>query len=199
MCGRYTIYTDEDERELLEMLRIIEERGKGKAGIDFKTGEIFPSDRVPLLMRGSGSGINIAFADWGFNIRNNRIINARRETAAEKPSFRDCLISRRCIVPSTGFFEWDSRKEKYLFNLPDTKMLYMAGLWRKTDKADEFVILTANANESVEKIHDRMPLILQRENFKSWLYDDEYAMSLNEFSLPGLRSDVIGKNGNFRF
>lgn len=191
MCGRYTIYTDEDERELLEILRIIEEKGKGKAGIDFKTGEIFPSDRVPLLIRGNNSGMNIILSNWGFKVKSGNIINARRETAAEKNLFRGSLIKQRCAVPSTGFFEWDKNKRKFLFNLPDTKMLYMAGLWRNLDDLSEFVIITADANDSVSPVHNRMPLILPREKIESWLYDDSDAMSLTRFALPKLYRKAV--------
>ncbi len=191
MCGRYTIYTDEDERELLEILRIIEEKGKGKAGIDFKTGEIFPSDCVPLLIRGNNSGMNIILSNWGFKVKSGNIINARRETAAEKNLFRGSLIKQRCAVPSTGFFEWDKNKRKFLFNLPDTKMLYMAGLWRNIGDLSEFVIITADANDSVSPVHNRMPLILPRDKIESWLYDDSDAMSLARFALPKLYRKAV--------
>lgn len=186
MCGRYTIYTDADERELLEILRVIEAGGKGKAGLDYKTGEIFPSDRVPLMIRGNSGGMNIILSDWGYLIGGRRIINARRETAAEKPLFRDSFFSRRCVVPSTGFYEWDSQKKKYLFNLPETKMLYMAGLWRRAGEFSEFVIITADANDSVKAVHDRMPLVLPRGKIESWLYDDEDAANITGYQLPEL-------------
>ncbi len=186
MCGRYTIYTDADERELLEILRVIEAGGKGKAGLDYKTGEIFPSDRVPLMIRGNSGGMNIILSDWGYPVGGRMIINARRETAAEKPLFRDSFYSRRCVVPSTGFYEWDSQKKKYLFNLPETKMLYMAGLWRRAGEFPEFVILTADANNSVKTVHDRMPLVLPRGKIESWLYDDEDAANMTGYQLPEL-------------
>lgn len=186
MCGRYTIYTDADERELLEILRVIEAGGKGKAGLDYKTGEIFPSDRVPLMIRGNSGGMNIILSDWGYPVGGRMIINARRETAAEKALFRDSFYSRRCVVPSTGFYEWDSQKKKYLFNLPETKMLYMAGLWRRAGEFPEFVILTADANNSVKTVHDRMPLVLPRGKIESWLYDDEDAANMTGYQLPEL-------------
>jgi putative SOS response-associated peptidase YedK len=186
MCGRYTIYTDADERELLEILRVIETKGKGKAGVDYKTGEIFPTDRVPLLMRGINGGMNVSLSNWGYTLHGSTIINARRETVAEKPAFRNSLIGQRCIIPSTGFFEWSKSKTKYLFNLPDVKMVYMAGLWRKSGESTEFVIITADANSSVLPVHDRMPLVLKSDMLESWLFDDENAFNLTEFGLPEL-------------
>lgn len=191
MCGRYTIYTDADERELLEILRVIEAKGKGKAGIDYKTGEIFPTDHVPLLIRGNNGGINITLSNWGYKLRNNTIINARRETITEKPIFRDSLSKQRCVVPSTGFYEWDKSKSKYLFNLPDTKMLYMAGLWRRIDNSSEFVIITGGANSSVSAVHDRMPLVLTHNRIESWLCDDEDANNITRFILPELYKKAV--------
>jgi putative SOS response-associated peptidase YedK len=191
MCGRYTIYTDADERELLEILRVIETKGKGKAGIDYKTGEIFPTDRVPLLMRGINGGMNVTLSNWGYTLRGNPLINARRETVAEKPIFRDSLSTMRCIVPSTGFFEWNKNKTKYLFNMPDVKMVYMAGLWRKSGDSTEFVIITAEANNSVSPVHDRMPLVLPSDKLESWLYDDENAYNLTGFLLPDLIKKAV--------
>lgn len=186
MCGRYTIYTDADERELLEILRVIESKDREGSGSNYKTGEIFPTDHVPLLIRGNNGGMNVILSDWGFKLRGRPIINARRETVAEKPLFRNNLINRRCVVPSTGFFEWNNKKTKYLFNLPGTRMLYMAGLWRGSVDSSEFVIITAEANSSVLPVHDRMPLVLTRDKIESWLYDDEAAFGLTGFNLPHL-------------
>jgi putative SOS response-associated peptidase YedK len=186
MCGRYTIYTDADERELLEILRVIESKDREGSGSNYKTGEIFPTDHVPLLIRGNNGGMNVILSDWGFKLRGRPIINARRETVAEKPLFRNNMINRRCVVPSTGFFEWNNKKTKYLFNLPGTRMLYMAGLWRGSVDSSEFVIITAEANDSVLPVHDRMPLVLTRDKIESWLYDDEAAFGLTGFNLPHL-------------
>lgn len=197
MCGRYTIYTDADERELLDILRIIEARGEDTmvvgGEIKYKTGEIFPTDRVPIMTRGDRGGMNVTLAEWGFSLRGKPpIINARRESAAQKQLFRVPLMSSRCIVPSTGFFEWSKSKEKYLFNHSDTRMVYMAGLWRVYEDKREFTIITADANGSVSPVHDRMPMVMRRdESMKRWLYDDEFAMSLCGFPLPDLISKRV--------
>ncbi|MDD4773363.1 MAG: SOS response-associated peptidase [Eubacteriales bacterium] len=191
MCGRYTIYTDADERELLEILRVIEANSKNKPGIDFKTGEIFPTDRVPLLVRGNKGGMNIVLSNWGYSLYGKTIINARRETVSEKNIFRNSLAAQRCVIPSTGFYEWNKQKTKYLFNLPDTKMLYMAGLWRWMNNNMEFVIITAEANESVLSVHNRMPLVLTRNKIESWLCDDENTKNISDFTLPELQKIAV--------
>ena len=118
---------------------------------------------------------------WGFPKWKGSgvIINARAETAADKPMFRSSLAARRCIVPSTGFYEWKhsgdkKQKDKYLINLPDTPMLYMAGIYNYYHESDgqqlpRFVILTTAANNSIAPLHDRMPVILSSAEKKDWL------------------------------
>ena len=103
----------------------------------------------------------------------------------EKPMFRDCMVSRRCIVPSTGFYEWDEKKRKYFIRRPGTKALYMAGVYSFfQDKLSNFVILTTNANESMQVIHDRMPILLPKEELEDWLFDDAYAKKLLTKTMP---------------
>ena len=107
--------------------------------------------------------------------------NAQSETAFEKPSFRNSIKSKRCLIPSTGFFEWqmvNSKKYPYFISLKNQEIFSMAGLWEewKDKQTDEiinsFSILTTVANPMMEKIHNikkRMPLILTVENESVWL------------------------------
>ena len=97
------------------------------------------------------------------------IINARSESVAEKYMFRDSFLKRRCIVPSTGYYEWSKQKEKLRFNLPGQRMLYMAGIYQNTPEGLRFVILTMEANDSVSPIHHRMPLILTDGMIDAWM------------------------------
>ena len=99
----------------------------------------------------------------------NLVINARAETAADKPMFRASVASQRCVIPSTGFFEWDAQKRKYLFTLPGEDVLYMAGLYAIRDGKPCYCILTTTANDSMADVHHRMPLILKREQVAPWL------------------------------
>lgn len=227
MCGRYTIFTDEDEREVLEIIRIVNERYRGGDAV-YKTGEIFPSDRVPLLVAGKKDGMNAVLSNWGFtlgarppvrgvlaadtanSIANTAdsvatpagkgvrgsaprlVINARSETAVEKPLFRDSFLWRRCVVPSTGFYEWGDGKEKrkYHFRLPGGGALYMAGIWRPWEDGGQFLILTAPANPSVAEIHHRMPVIIGRESFRDWFGGGAAALMAGE--MPALdRSEAV--------
>lgn len=169
MCGRYTIFTDADERELFEIIAAANQKYGDSS---FRTGEIFPGDTVPVLT--SPSFREPSLFTWGFPARSGSrpIINARSETAAEKPMFRDAVISRRCIIPSTGFYEWDSEKRKFLFGMEGSSALYMAGLYTYYMDEMRFVILTTEANESILDVHNRMPLVIPRYDIEAWLFDN---------------------------
>lgn len=160
MCGRYVLFSDP---ELAEIREIIEEVQKNQ---EIKTGEIFPTNHAPILLQENGKLIPKA-VKWGFPDFRGKgvIINARAETAPEKSMFRRSLEGKRCIIPSTRFYEWShdgGPKTKYQFNLPNGGALYMAGLYNDFGGERRFVILTADANESMRDIHNRMPVVLTR-------------------------------------
>lgn len=196
MCGRY-LFSEAEAEDIREIIRDVEIR-TGAATV--KRGEIFPTDRVPILLAQNHS-IRPELFTWGFpGFRGKSvIINARAETAHEKPMFRNSLITRRCIIPSTGFFEWGStdeetndmeyssvlipgmarsgagsksKKQKYLFRISGEKVLYMAGLYNIYQGEPRFVILTTAANTSVIDVHNRMPLVLRKELIEDWIFDD---------------------------
>ncbi|MCO7121618.1 SOS response-associated peptidase [Ihubacter massiliensis] len=178
MCGRYTFYTSEEYREMNRVVRMIEEKyGKGSC----PSGDIYPDNRVPILV-GQGQKIDVDLLAWGFPRWDGKglIINARSETAAEKKTFAYPLKSKRCIIPSTGFYEWKKQetgkgKDKYYFTLPGKNSVYMAGLFNAYEDQLRFVILTTGANASMAPIHHRMPLILENHELKDWLFDDQFA------------------------
>lgn len=175
MCGRYN-FTVEQSDEILEILEKLNAKFQNK---QVKTGEIYPTDSVPILVEEQRQISPIPSA-WGFPKFDGKgvIINARSETAFEKRTFRDSLMNRRCIVPSTGFYEWDSGKKKYLFRMEGTNALYMAGLYTSYGNETRYVILTTDANESMREIHNRMPLIIQKAEIAAWITDNR---ATNEF------------------
>lgn len=187
MCGRYTVFT---EQEIIEIREILEDIGRRFAKDKVRNGEIYPTDPAPLLLPAEGGRWDARPVRWGFPRWDNKgvIINARAETAFDKPTFRSSLMTRRCVVPATGFFEWKhvegvKNKEKYLIRLPDEPMLYMAGIYhffKGTDglESPRFVILTTAANKDMAPLHDRMPVILRSHERKSWLFDADSAGSL---------------------
>lgn len=166
--------------ELQEIRDIINEVQR-KVNSEIKTGEIFPTDRAPILIQKEGL-LSPEAVIWGFpNFRNKGvIINARAETVPEKPMFRNCLAARRCIIPSTGFYEWshDGKKTKYQFNLPGASALYMAGLYNEFQGESRFVILTTAANPSMADVHNRMPVVLDWVGIEHWLGTERTALEL---------------------
>jgi putative SOS response-associated peptidase YedK len=108
----------------------------------------------------------------------NRMINARAETVAEKPSFRNALRRRRCLVPADGFYEWQKRgagpKQPYDIAREDGAPFAFAGLWEhwqgpNGEEIESCAIVTTAANGMMRSIHDRMPVILAPEDYEAWL------------------------------
>lgn len=169
MCGRYNFTVEQSE----EMLEILEKLNKKFQGKEAKTGEIFPTNLAPILIE-ERKEVSPVLSTWGFPKFDSKgvIINARAETAFEKKMFRDSLLNRRCIIPSTGFYEWDSEKKKFLFHLEGTNTLYMAGLYTYYREEMRYVILTTQANESMKEIHNRMPLVIPKKEIETWIMED---------------------------
>ncbi|MGB4660631.1 MAG: SOS response-associated peptidase [Mobilitalea sp.] len=170
MCGRYN-FTVEQSEEVMEILEKLNEKYKDK-GKTVKAGEIFPTDTAPILIEEKRE-VSPVLSAWGFPKFDQKgvIINARSETAFEKKTFHDSLLSRRCIIPSTGFYEWDSEKQKFLFRVEGTNALYMAGLYINQGEEMRYVILTTEANDSMKEIHNRMPLVIPKHEIKTWITD----------------------------
>lgn len=169
MCGRYN-FTVEQSDEIRAILKKLNAKIQGK---EAKVGEIFPTNLAPILLEESHR-VEPSLSSWGFPKYQQKgvIINARSETAFEKRTFRDSLVNRRCIIPSTGFYEWDSEKQKFQFRLEGTNALYMAGLYSYYGDEMRFVILTTEANESIKEVHNRMPLVIPRNKIDTWILDN---------------------------
>ncbi len=179
MCGRYEF---NDEKDIEEINKILQEiNNKYNGSVSCKTGEIFPTNNVPILSLMDGKP-GLSLMQWGFPKWDGKgvIINAKSETAAEKKMFAKPLLEKRCVVPSTGFYEWQKKdetkpKDKFLFTEQTNSMLYMAGIYNVFKEKDSFkecfVILTQAANASIADVHDRMPVILYKSELKGWLLD----------------------------
>jgi putative SOS response-associated peptidase YedK len=185
MCGRFLVLDDSEIAEINTILRDIDRTYQG-TGMAAKIGEVYPTNTTPTLALSEGKP-TLRLMRWGFpkwGDEKGVIINARAETAAEKRTFAKPLSERRCVVLSTGFYEWkrDSEgkatREKYLFNVPESPMLYMAALY--TEIVDDiplkerFCILTREANDSIREIHSRMPVILYKHELMRWLKDNAF-------------------------
>lgn len=166
MCGRFNVDFEAEK----ELKKILKELNKKYPGRKPKSGEVFPTDTAAILVQGEEEA-QAELSVWGFPQYTGKgvIINARSETALEKPTFRDSILNRRCIIPTTGFYEWDKEKNKYLFRDTTSTILYLAGMYHMYQGVSRFVILTTAANDSMKLIHHRMPLIIEEKNIWSWL------------------------------
>ena len=177
MCGRYMVFDDGEIPELQVLLRHAR-----STGLPFATGEVFPSDPAMVVVQQDGAPL-VTVMKWGYTgtgTSSRLLINARAETAAEKPTFSSDLALRRCVVPTTGFFEWshDAKKQKYLFTEPSSPLLYLCGIWRPTEDGGQFTILTTAANACMQPSHHRMPVLLSKEAVRPYLGDAQFAQSL---------------------
>lgn len=145
---------------------------------------IAPTQPVPIVRLDHNDQREFHLVRWGFVPSWAKdpgtfttLINARSETAFEKPSFRGAMMYRRCLIPADGFYEWTGergRKTPHFIRRRDKGLMAFAGLWETWLGADgsEFdsvAILTTTANATMEPIHTRMPVILAPENFDVWL------------------------------
>jgi putative SOS response-associated peptidase YedK len=131
---------------------------------------------------------------WGYSGR-SLLMNARVETAAEKPTFRDDWVRHRCIVPASWYFEWehypgsDGKKhtgDKYMIHPKDCAVTWLCGLYRIENGLPVFVILTREPGEALRFLHDRMPLIMPEELVTEWIRPDRKPEEL----LPGALTDM---------
>jgi putative SOS response-associated peptidase YedK len=144
---------------------------------------IAPTQPV-LAVRAGGTGREAAVLRWGLVPPWSRDlkqapINARAETAPEKPTFRHAFRKRRCLVPADGFYEWAAlggRKQPFCFRPWDERPWAFAGLWERWEgpggPVENCAILTTEANELVRPAHDRMPVILPQQHWAAWLDRD---------------------------
>ncbi|WP_082407869.1 SOS response-associated peptidase [Verrucomicrobium spinosum] len=145
----------------------------------------------PVIRSTVGGGHEVEALRWGLvpfwakdQSFGSKAINARSETVTEKPAFRAAFKSRRCLVLSHGFFEWenlpDKKKQPWLFTLPGQGLMVFAGLWESwkpkdtapdTPRTETFTILTTTATTRGAWIHDRFPVILEPEDWLHWMDD----------------------------
>jgi len=177
MCGRY--YAGGDFAE--KLMDILEEEDIAAAEPVYdRTGQdVLPSELSTVIAE-EGGGLAAVNMHWGFDAPrgNGLLINARAETAREKQTFSDSVLHRRCVIPASGFYEWDRDRTKYRFTRPDGGLLLLAGFYTGVKGEQRYTILTTEANDSMRPVHDRMPLTIGRDEIRPWIKDAE---SLTEF------------------
>lgn len=178
MCGRFTLFLDADDlREELELNAI---------PVDWAPRyNVAPTQAVLAVT--DATARSASWMRWGLVPSwakdlsiGSRLINARAETLAEKPSFRAAFARRRCLIPANGFYEWQKAKtgrgksQPYFISLRDGRPFAFAGLWElwrspEGEEVKSCTLITTTPNERVAEIHDRMPVILNGESMWNWL------------------------------
>ena len=185
MCSRY--FLDADGNVIAYTFRVpVKEPIR-------KRFNIAPTQQAPVIRAAPDASRELAMLRWGLvpfwskDLKaGTKMINARSEGIEAKPAFREAVKARRCVVPATGFFEWRApgewnvgqgepgHKQPFAITLPGQELIAFAGLWERWnpaagDAVETFTIVTTDANESVARIHDRMPVILSMDAIDTWL------------------------------
>jgi putative SOS response-associated peptidase YedK len=176
MCGRFTLRSPPQAVAEAFALPDVPEL--------FPRFNIAPGEPVAVVrQKARAEGRELVLLRWGLippwagdPSIGDRLVNARSETAATKPSFRRAFRSRRCLVVADGFYEWrrtNGRKQPYFVGLKNDRPFGLAGLWEQWEKGDDPVesctVLTTEANELMHPIHERMPVILPPDQYGLWL------------------------------
>jgi putative SOS response-associated peptidase YedK len=183
MCGRYTLIANAEAIRLLFELPAFDER------LVVPRYNIAPTQPVVVVRRGVAKGRELVPMRWRLIpwwAKDPKtlplMINARAEGIEEKPAYRDAFKYRRCLVPASGFYEWQAQgsnaargpKQPYAVQPADGAPIAFAGLWETWHGAygseiDSAVIVTTDANQLLLPIHDRMPVVLEPQDFAAWL------------------------------
>jgi putative SOS response-associated peptidase YedK len=174
MCGRFALTATADE--------VVEHFALSGSFCTVARYNIAPGNMIPVIR---GDGKQIDFLKWGLiptwaktdNMTSGGFINARMETIVDKPAFKSSFLRRRCLIPVSGYYEWQAqgdRKQPYYISAIDDRLLCFAGIWDSwTDPNGQTVetcaMITMPVNASVSAIHERMPVILKPNSYHTWL------------------------------
>ena len=188
MCGRYA--STKDPATLAAEFDAVDGTESEAPGADYNVAPTKPVLAIVARNHDEELVRSVRVMRWGLvptwskdSKTGVKMINARSETAATKPAYRDAMARRRCILPADGWFEWKrdgGAKEPYYITGPDDASLAMAGLWsawRDPNEPDSpwlitCAVLTTDAFGPLAEVHERMPLLLPRSSFEQWLAPD---------------------------
>lgn len=181
MCSRYLLL-EKHYRAMLQRL------GIASPPPYVSRYNIAPNTAIPVVRATPSDGsISVDFLRWGLvpawskTADGPPLINARADSVSTKPSFREAVRTRRCVMPATGFYEWHTvgrTKKPWLFRRPDQEPFCLAGLWESWRGSNDAIvetcaIITTDPNDVMLPIHDRMPVMLSPEQTEEWLGRDE--------------------------
>ena len=185
MCGRFThMYLWKQLHRLYALSRI--PIAEPDAALFAASYNVAPTQMVPIV-RVDDAGVGYLSAlKWGLVpfwaadlMIGNGMINAKSEEVADKPAYREAFKARRCLIPASGFYEWqtvpgEKTKQPWYFTVKDEPVFSIAGLWERNTKAtgepvETFTLMTGEPNDLVAPIHNRMPCIVRSKHYGLWL------------------------------
>ncbi|MEK9814294.1 MAG: SOS response-associated peptidase [Paracoccaceae bacterium] len=177
MCGRFVLETP------LKATAEIFNAQMAESLVTVPNFNICPSENISVLVSNSGKR-KLGQMRWGFvphwckSVADGPLLfNARAETLAEKPAFRDACRKRRCLIPADGFYEWEkkvgSKSKPFYVRRSDRQQMIFAGIWQFSDDCEDRIptctIITVPASEQISGIHNRMPLLIDPSDWAGWL------------------------------
>ena len=205
MCSRY--FLDADGNVIAYTFRVpVNDRIQ-------KRFNIAPTQQAPVIRAGRDGALEAAMLRWGLapfwapDLKiGAKLINARSETVAEKPAFREAFRRRRCVVPASGYFEWTGEPKyrvPHAITVEGRPLLPFAGLWeswRDSSGAtiETYTILTTPANPFVSGMHDRMPAILEDGDVETWIRGsaEEAARLIKPYAAQSMREHAVTRELN---
>lgn len=205
MCCRF--YIKENDPDFIPILDGAEKSGlfprvqKAHPAPLVRAGEVRPTNVAAVLAMDKQQKPALFPMIWGFTTPGRKvpIINARSESAAEKPLFLEAWEKHRCVIPASRYFEWqhtpteDGRgtvSTKFAIQPKDAEIMFLCGLYRIEENGlPAFVILTRQASEDVASIHERMPLMLPKEAIKAWINPSVSAKTVLPYALTAMKAE----------
>lgn len=204
MCGRFAFYSPSEAAAALFGV-------SGSIPVEPRY-NIAPTQFVAAIRNGEDTGRELVMLRWGLvpswakdPSMGNRMINARAETVAEKPSFRAAYSRRRCVVLADGFYEWrreGDAKTPYFISLASGNPFSLAGLWENWhdnesgDSVQSTALITTEANDYMRSLHHRMPMILEADAANDWLGGDKNMLESAAEMSPPLRAWPVDRRVN---
>ena len=174
MCGRYSLHSHPDVVALMF--------GLSEIPAHQPRFNIAPTSQVLIIRKNEDAAV-ASHVRWGLVPRwakdpsiGAKMNNARAETVAEKPSFRDAYRKRRCLIPANGFYEWkleSGRKQPYYIHPSAGGLFAFAGIWEQWQNLQTCAIITTEANPKMAAVHERMPVIVSPAEYSNWLAGGE--------------------------
>ncbi|MBQ5341585.1 MAG: SOS response-associated peptidase family protein [Oscillospiraceae bacterium] len=209
MCVRFIMYSQPRDQDdfISEMMQSSLIKKFRDAGASVLTGgEARPTNVVPVIAPDK-NGIKTVFPmRWGFRVPGlSLVVNARTETAAVRPTFRDAWRQHRCAIPAESYIEWEHiaaangktrTGDKFSIHPAEEPVTWLCGLYRIEDGLPVFTVLTREPSESVRHIHDRMPLILPESLIDAWVDPGRRAEDLLGHAVTALAADRMGGADN---